>query len=195
MSTVWAVVLLAGMAASGVATLWRWRLPLRMEPLEVVAFGIPLGVVWSSLALLAIAYAFGFNAFAVWLVAIVSLGLAIALTWGDLLRFLPAQAAPVGIVSTPVGEKTVDARSRRSVRGAEGVRGLLGPGIGWVPIVAIGAFAIRWASLWDGSLTYGPAGLFAGHINIWGDWAQHIGDVNAFVYGDNFPPDHPRYTG
>ncbi len=195
MSTVWAVIVLAGMAASGVAALWRWRQPLRLAQLEVVAFGIPLGVVWSSLALLAIADAFGFNAIAVWLVVIVSLGVAIALSWRDLVRFLPVQAVPVGIVSTPVGEKTGEPRSLRSVRGIEGVRALLGPGIGWVPIVAIGAFAIRWASLWDGALTYEPSGLFAGHINIWGDWAQHIGDVNSFVYGDNFPPEHPRYTG
>ncbi len=48
--------------------MWRWRCPLGLVPLEVVAFGIPLGVVISSLGLLAIAVAFGFNLVAVWLV-------------------------------------------------------------------------------------------------------------------------------
>src|SRR5688500_17554478 len=105
------------MAASGVAALWRWRRPLRLAPHEVAAFGIPLGVVWSSLALLAIAFAFGFNAFAVWLVVLVSLGLATALAWTDLLRIVPAQAAPAGIVSTPVGKKAGRPDSRRRVRG------------------------------------------------------------------------------
>ena len=37
--------------------------------------------------------------------------------------------------------------------------------------------------------------MFAGHINLWGDWPVHIGIVSSFVDGANFPPEHPRFAG
>src|SRR5262249_42153466 len=40
-----------------------------------------------------------------------------------------------------------------------------------------------------------PDGMFAGHINLWGDWPVHFGIVSSFVYGANFPPEHPRFAG
>ena len=40
----------------------------------------------------------------------------------------------------------------------------------------------------------GPTGLFAGHVNIWGDWPVHLGIVSSFAYGANFPPEHPRFA-
>ncbi len=67
--------------------------------------------------------------------------------------------------------------------------------VSWLPTVVIGAFAARWAIFWRDALTLGPDGLFAGHINIWGDWPVHLGIVSSFVYGANFPPEHPRFAG
>ena len=37
---------------------------------------------------------------------------------------------------------------------------------------------------------YTPAGLFAGYVNIWGDWAAHLSFSGAFAFGRNFPPEY-----
>lgn len=42
---------------------------------------------------------------------------------------------------------------------------------------------------------YTPAGLFAGYVNIWGDWAAHLGFAGSFAYGRNFPPEFPIDPG
>jgi hypothetical protein len=64
-----------------------------------------------------------------------------------------------------------------------------------VPVIMLALLVIRLAVFWAGALVYDAGGLWAGHINIWGDWTQHIGDVYSFVYGMNLPPDHPRFAG
>jgi len=38
---------------------------------------------------------------------------------------------------------------------------------------------------------YTPGGLFAGYVNIWGDWAAHLSFAGSFAYGHNFPPEYP----
>ena len=67
------------------------------------------------------------------------------------------------------------------------------------------SFSNRWRSLWPLGLltlaastwiwhffaqayTYLPSGLYAGYINIWGDWAAHLTFTSSFAYGHNFPP-------
>src|SRR5262249_32023159 len=62
-------------------------------------------------------------------------------------------------------------------------------------VVVLAAFGVRWLLLFHGTLTLDASGLWAGHRNIWADWAQHLGDVSSFAYGDNFPPAHPRLAG
>jgi hypothetical protein len=42
---------------------------------------------------------------------------------------------------------------------------------------------------------YTHTGLFAGYVNIWGDWAAHLSFTGSFVYGHNFPPDYPIDPG
>ena len=64
-----------------------------------------------------------------------------------------------------------------------------------MPTLVIGAFLLWWVILWSGALTYSAEGLWAGHRNIWADWALHIGDTASFAYGDNFLPQHPRLSG
>ncbi len=68
-------------------------------------------------------------------------------------------------------------------------------GVSLFAVVVLGSFALRWLVLSRGTLTIDDAGLWAGTINIWGDWAQHLGDVTSFAFGDNFPPTHPRLAG
>jgi hypothetical protein len=42
---------------------------------------------------------------------------------------------------------------------------------------------------------YTPTGLFAGYVNIWGDWAAHLSFSGSFAYGHNFPPEYPIDPG
>jgi hypothetical protein len=42
---------------------------------------------------------------------------------------------------------------------------------------------------------YTPRGLFAGYVNIWGDWAAHLSFAGSFAYGHNFPPEFPIDPG
>ncbi|HSS94834.1 MAG TPA: hypothetical protein VLR46_12730, partial [Candidatus Dormibacteraeota bacterium] len=40
-----------------------------------------------------------------------------------------------------------------------------------------------------------PDGLWAGYVNIWGDWAAHLTFAGSFAYGHNFPPQYPIDPG
>jgi len=42
---------------------------------------------------------------------------------------------------------------------------------------------------------YTPSGLYAGYVNIWGDWAAHLSFTGSFAYGHNFPPEFPIDPG
>jgi hypothetical protein len=43
--------------------------------------------------------------------------------------------------------------------------------------------------------TYRSDGLYAGYVNIWGDWAAHLTFAGSFAYGHNFPPQFPIDPG
>src|SRR2546429_1018947 len=43
--------------------------------------------------------------------------------------------------------------------------------------------------------TYRSDGLYAGYVNIWGDWAAHLTFTGSFAYGHNFPPQMPIDPG
>jgi hypothetical protein len=42
---------------------------------------------------------------------------------------------------------------------------------------------------------YKPDGLYAGYVNIWGDWAAHLSFAGSFAYAHNFPPEFPIDPG
>ncbi|MGH3810033.1 MAG: hypothetical protein ACRDRU_26115 [Pseudonocardiaceae bacterium] len=147
------------------------RLTGRLTTLETWVYGLPLGAVVGSLAMLVPAIIFGeLSTGLVIVVAAVSLVGALCV-WQRL-----------GVWQRPVGEQA----SRWA-----GVLAVFGP----LSAVILGLFVLRWAILWTGVLGYDGQGLWANQINIWGDWALHLGDVTSFVYGDNFPPQNTRYAG
>lgn len=150
---------LTAMASLGVALLRRFAGDL--DAVESLAYGIPLGAVVSSLAVLGLASLFGLTGA---LVAIVGAGSA--------------------VIAIGLGR----GRWRQSSSSLRAAFPL-------VVVCVLGAFTIRWSILFHGSLAIDGAGLWAGHRNIWADWAQHLGDITSFAYGDNFPPTHPRLTG
>ncbi|HEX6292701.1 MAG TPA: hypothetical protein VFZ66_26190 [Herpetosiphonaceae bacterium] len=173
-----ALALLAAMGGLGIALLRRFTRVL--DPLEQAAYGFTLGIVVASLALLVLACLLGLST-----ILVVAVGTACAigaavLLWPDwrLLagrraRLLRDQATS-GIVAAPRGSWPV---------------------VGIVPLLVIGGLVLRWALFWAGALNYTPDGLWVGHVNIWGDWPQHLGDVASFAYSANFPPLHPRLAG
>lgn len=67
---------------------------------------------------------------------------------------------------------------------------LRGAGHPW-PLAAVvlvcGAWTIHFLHQ---AYVYTPAGLFAGYVNIWGDWAAHLSFAGSFAYGHNFPPEY-----
>ncbi|WP_040668945.1 hypothetical protein, partial [Nitrolancea hollandica] len=174
------VALLAAMGAPGIAALRRAGVDL--DPLERVVYGIPLGVVVSSLVLLGLAIFLGLS-----VPLVVAVGVAGPVAAGLL---WPGQPSPLAlsIISRPRGpvpSTGVMASAGRMLR----------TGLPLLPVLVIGGFVLRWVLLWSGALTYGPDGLTAGQLNIWGDWSAHLGDVMSFAYGENFPPEYPRLAG
>jgi hypothetical protein len=157
------------MAAPGVVSLHRLRSPF--TSLERIAYGIPLGTVASSLGLLALACGLGLSR-----ALVVSWGLACVVGAGLLARRGRGSPAAGGLSGSPSSLHTA------------------GPTLA-AAILLLALVVARWAVLWSGVLTVDRVGLWAGFINLWGDWSQHLGDVASFAYGDNFPPVHPRLSG
>ncbi|TMF36787.1 MAG: hypothetical protein E6I27_12070 [Chloroflexi bacterium] len=79
-----------------------------------------------------------------------------------------------------------------SVRWNESWRSLGHP---W-PLLAVTLACGVWtAHLLHQAYVYTPSGLYAGYVNIWGDWAAHLSFAGSFAYGHNFPPEFPIDTG
>jgi hypothetical protein len=74
-------------------------------------------------------------------------------------------------------------------------RPLTSPGHPW-PLVAVFLLCAAWTVPFFGNAyQYRPDGLYAGYINIWGDWAAHLSFTGSFAYGHNFPPEFPIDPG
>jgi hypothetical protein len=69
------------------------------------------------------------------------------------------------------------------------------PGHPW-PLLAVvivcGAWTVHFLHQ---AYVYTPGGLYAGYVNIWGDWAAHLSFAGSFAYGRNFPPEYPIDPG
>ncbi len=169
LSLVW----LAALAAFGVAALY--RVAPFLSRLERVAYGIVLGLVVGTLALLPLAtLAGGLSPAIVVGVGVVSAGLAAALWFG------------------PGGPGLTSARSVDDLRERwwSWVFGLDPWGT-----VLIGVLSARWVFLWSGAIQRLEDGLWAGHEYLWSDWPTHIGIVTRFAWGENFPPQNTLYAG
>jgi hypothetical protein len=59
-------------------------------------------------------------------------------------------------------------------------------------LVVCGAWTVHFLHQ---AYVYTPAGLYAGYVNIWGDWAAHLSFAGSFAYGHNFPPEYPIDPG
>jgi hypothetical protein len=69
------------------------------------------------------------------------------------------------------------------------------PGHPW-PLLAVIIVCGAWTvHFFHQAYVYTPDGLFAGYVNIWGDWAAHLSFASSFAYGHNFPPQYPIDPG
>lgn len=69
------------------------------------------------------------------------------------------------------------------------------PGHPW-PVLAVLAVCGAWTiHFFHQAYVYTPNGLYAGYVNIWGDWAAHLSFAGSFAYGRNFPPQFPIDPG
>jgi len=59
----------------------------------------------------------------------------------------------------------------------------------------LGIWGVIFFIIWKKMLVMEPGGLYAGWVNIWGDWAAHLTYTTSFAYGDNFPPQMPILLG
>ena len=59
-------------------------------------------------------------------------------------------------------------------------------------VLVCGAWTLHFLSQ---AYQYRADGLYAGYINIWGDWAAHLSFAGSFAYGHNFPPQFPIDPG
>ena len=149
-----------------------------------MAYGAPLGMVVGSLALVPVATLVGFRAEAIVVVGATCLLLAAVVRYGSSVfaggLAQDMRASLAALRTRPTAGSSARERLRR---------------ISVLPTIVIGAFAVRWAFFWREALTDHVDGLWAGHVNIWGDWTVHLGIVSSFAYGANFPPTHPRFDG
>jgi len=156
---------LVACAAAGFGTTYLSGLPLNLE--ERIVFGAVLG------ATLVAATTF-----------------VPALLWRDV---TPATVSLGLMVGLAVGAAGVYVGRRRMVGDWADARRRWPS---WWPLLLVllvcGAWTVHFLHQ---AYVYTPAGLFAGYVNIWGDWAAHLSFAGSFAYGHNFPPEYPVDPG
>ncbi|HEY3085238.1 MAG TPA: hypothetical protein VGK28_07245 [Candidatus Dormibacteraeota bacterium] len=64
------------------------------------------------------------------------------------------------------------------------------------PLLLVFAICGAWTvHLMHQAYVYTADGLYAGYVNIWGDWAAHLSFAGSFAYAHNFPPEFPVDPG
>jgi hypothetical protein len=166
------VVFLAACAAAGFGLTYFSGIALNLE--ERIAFGAVLG----AMAVAAASFLFSLVARDVTVVTVLA-GLAGGLVIGAVAAYTHR---------AQVGSDLSDAWRRWSAS----PRMLGHP---W-PLAAVLFVCAAWTvHFLHQAYVYLPDGLYAGYVNIWGDWAAHLTFAGSFAYGHNFPPQYPIDPG
>ena len=166
-----ALVPLLGCAVAGAGITYLSGFAFSLE--ERLAYGAVLGGMLFALLLLALAIAFGFGLVTV----LLALVLAVA-----------AGAAAAYRERAGVRADLADARARW-------LADVRTPGHPW-PLAAL--LVVAWAyaiHLLSQVYLHNPDGLYAGYVNVWGDWGAHLAYAGSFAFGQNFPPEFPIDPG
>ncbi|HET9780504.1 MAG TPA: hypothetical protein VFR33_01895 [Candidatus Dormibacteraeota bacterium] len=156
---------LAACAAAGFGITYLSGVPLEFE--ERIVFGTVIG----AMAVAA----------ATFVPAFVARDVTAVTVWLGLLFSMALGAVGIALGRKQIAPDWIDARRRwRS---------------SW-PLVAVLVVCGAWTvHLMHQAYVYTPAGLYAGYVNIWGDWAAHLSFAGSFAYGHNFPPEYPIDPG
>lgn len=166
------MLLLFGCVIAGLGITYLSQVSLNLE--ERIAFGTVLGAMAVSVVSFVLSMAAGDVTIATVLLAIVT-------------------ATAAGVVAAVMNRDQLsadlaDARTRWW-------RPLSSAGHPW-PVAAIFAVCGAWTVHFLGQAWQSRRdGLYAGYINIWGDWAAHLSFTGSFAYGHNFPPQFPIDPG
>ncbi len=167
-----AAILLIGCVVAGFGITYLSGIALNLE--ERLAFGAVLGAMAVSLTTFALSMVVRDVT-----VATVITGIAVALGAG-----IAAAIADRGRLAADVSDAI-----------ARWTSPLRSPGHPW-PLAAVflvcGAWTVRFL---QHAYVVKPDGLWAGYVNIWGDWAAHLAFAGSFAYGHNFPPQYPLDPG
>jgi len=165
-------ILLMGCVVAGFGITYASGIALNLE--ERIAFGTVLGAMAVALATFALSMVVRDVT-----VGTVIAGIALAIGAGAGAAF-----AKRGLLASDLTDAA--ARWMASVRTA---------GHPW-PIAAIFVVCGAWTlHFLHQAYVYKPEGLWAGYVNIWGDWAAHLTFTGSFAYGHNFPPQYPIDPG
>ena len=196
------LLVLSWFGVVGIAALRRGRLGL--TPLECVTYGLPVGIVVMSLLMLAAANLLGKLSVPLVLVSIAAVpfgawrfpgvgrlrgsrSITHMGTTDGVLRGEDVDSANGVVGTVDFGDR--QAVSRRLLTGRDVVRRN-------VPLLGLLlAVASYQAFFWSRVISYHDGALVTRQANVYADWGMHLGDVSSFLYGDNFPPTHPRLLG
>ncbi len=163
---------LAALAAAGVALVR--RVTSGLTDLETVAYGAPLGAIIGTLGILLSARLIGLPAATILVAAFA--------------------AAAAFLVALPSWARSGQRASDVAGLARRAVRSLREPSV-LVPTLVVGLVIARWLIFWSEALLYVDGGVVANHVNVFGDLPVHLGNATSFAFGDNFPPEHPRFAG
>ena len=166
------MLLLAGCVIAGFGITYLSHVALNME--ERIAFGTVLGAMAVSVVSFVLSMA----------MRDVTVATVLLATFAT-----TAAGVVVAVLSrTQLASDLADARTRWW-------RPPSSPGHPW-PVAAIFCVCGAWTLHFLGQAWQSrPDGLYAGYINIWGDWAAHLSFTGSFAYGHNFPPQFPIDPG
>jgi hypothetical protein len=99
----------------------------------------------------------------------------------------------LGAVGLAVGRAGLVADWREARRRWSGPWGSLGHP--WPLLTVVGVCGAWTLHFLHQAYVYTPNGLYAGYVNIWGDWAAHLSFTGSFAYEHNFPPEFPIDPG
>lgn len=163
---------LAASAVAGFGVTYLSRVPLTLE--ERLVFGVVLGVVVAAVP--------GF------LFSLMAGDVTVVTAWAGL--GVGCAAGAVGLITgrRELFSDAVDARRRW----ASSLRSHSHP---WPLLAVVLVCGIWTVHFLHQAYVYTPTGLYAGYVNIWGDWAAHLSFAGSFAYGHNFPPEFPIDPG
>ena len=158
------LLLLAACVVAGYGLTHLTALPMTVE--ERLAYGTVLGSMAVALGAFVLVVSFGFGLFTV------AAGAALALVGG-------AAGAVAG--RSRHAEELGDLKARWLASARSG-------GHPW-PLALL--LIVCWPytlKLFSQAYFMRDGALYAGYVNIWGDWAAHLTYTSSFAYGRNFPP-------